>query len=266
MAKRISSEWSIEELNFIDRHSDMPIKEIAAALGRPVHDTRGAVGRLRSPMVAEPWSKEEDAFILDNPHLSAQQVALEIQRTYNAVASRRKLLSNKHGVDFGESGRRVDPHFVGARPLIAKTCGECGLLLASEWFTFRPARGTTRAHWSVRCKKCVSAANYKGTVNGTNNYKGSERYKKLTAQSRKRLQDLSVSRATRSGQDWTEHDFQVLQDPDLTLLEKALKLGRSYNAVAIKCSRQGYKSHVGLGSAEKDQWYIDNPNTKEYML
>jgi hypothetical protein len=266
MTKGRATLWSVEDLNFIDAHPDMPKERLAEALQRETWEVAAALGRLRSSVVSEPWTMEEDEFILATQHLSARQVAVQIERTYDAVTSRRKVLAREHGVNFGSDGTKKDPYHIGARPLIAKTCTKCGLLLASEWFAFMPARGGVPAHWRISCKKCVSASGYASVKKGTNNYKGSDRYKQKTAQSRKRLQDLTTSRATRSGQDWIEADYKVLQDPDLTLLEKALKLGRSYNAVAIMCSRQNYKSHVGLGSAEKDQWYIDNPNAKEYAL
>jgi hypothetical protein len=46
----------------------------------------------------------------------------------------------------------------------------------------------------------------------------------------------------------------------MTILQKALTLRRTYTAVAVKCSREGVKSVVGLGDPERDQWLIDNPN------
>lgn len=264
MSKRQASAWSVEELNFIDMNLEMSKDDLAKALQREPWEVAAARGRIRSSIVGEPWTQEEDAFILATPHLSARKVSLLVERTYDAVTSRRKVLARIHGVDFGPGAVKVDPYHVGARPLIAKTCRECGLLLASEWFAFRSAHGTRMAHWQVRCKKCVSKANYASTRNGTDNYRKTERYRHKTSQSRKRLQDVTTSRATRSHHEWIEEEQEILQDPDLTILEKALKLGRSYNAVATRCSLQGYKSHVGLGSAERDQWYIDNPNAKEY--
>ena len=68
------------------------------------------------------------------------------------------------------------------------------------------------------------------------------------------------------GQPYTDEDHKVLSDQDLTLLQKALRLGRSYAAVRSMCMRSGYRSHVGLGDPERDQWKIDNPNAKEYTL
>lgn len=256
--------WTTAELNFIDAHPDMSKADLADALLREPWEITSAVGMLRSKKQSEPWTIEEDAFLLATRHLTARQVAAQVGRTYDAVTSRRKILSKLRDVDFGYGALLASPTHIGARPLIAKTCPKCGLLLASEWFAFRPARGTRAAHWRVGCKKCVSGSNYRSTKDGVNNYKGSGRYRSKTAESRQRLQDITISRASRSREVWLEADHEVLRDPDLTLLEKALKLGRTYNATACACSRSGYKSHVGLGSAERDQWYIDNPNAKDY--
>lgn len=72
---------------------------------------------------------------------------------------------------------------------------------------------------------------------------------------------MTLERAHKNGQPWTEADERILDDPELTtLLEKALRTSRSYYAVASYCDRRGYISKVGLGDAVAGQWRIDNPN------
>lgn len=66
--------------------------------------------------------------------------------------------------------------------------------------------------------------------------------------------------AHRKGQPWLEVDHKILADPDYTLTEKALLLERTYAGVQRACSANGYRSHVGKGDPERDQWIIDNPN------
>lgn len=46
----------------------------------------------------------------------------------------------------------------------------------------------------------------------------------------------------------------------MTALQKALILRRTYAATRTACRANGFKSHVGLGDPERDQWIIDNPN------
>lgn len=79
-------------------------------------------------------------------------------------------------------------------------------------------------------------------------------------ESYRRLQALTLACASRHRQPWMESDFKVLANPDMTILQKALTLGRSYMAAQSACSANGFKSHVGLGDPERDQWIIDNPN------
>lgn len=257
------AEWSAEELNFIDANLDMGLDEMCAALGRDRVETSRAKARIESRFLSEPWTEEEDRFVLSTPHFTARQVARQLERSYAAVVNRRQLLSREHGVKFGVNMNK-SPFMIGARPLVAKTCTTCGLLLASEWFGFSAKQNGTGG-WRTQCRKCLAgvSAEY-NSKNGPSTYHGSERYKHKSRESRNKLQALTVPRASRGGQPWIEEEHEILRDPDMTLLEKALKLQRTYNAVSIICSTNGYKSHVGLGSAERDQWYIDNPNAKEY--
>jgi hypothetical protein len=248
MHKRHESRWTSEELNFLDMNLEMPLTELSSALGRDPVEVSRATARLQSEHLSEPWTQEEEDFVASTPHFTARQVAQQLGRSYGAVANRRALLTRAKGIKFGVHGANKSPFGIGARPLVAKTCTRCGLLLASEWFHYNPRQNGTGG-WSPACRKCLSKASGERENKGA--YHNSERYREKTKESRNKSH-------------WIEADHDILRDPDLSLLEKALKLQRSYNAVSIICSTNGYKSHVGLGSAERDQWYIDNPHAKEY--
>jgi hypothetical protein len=49
-------------------------------------------------------------------------------------------------------------------------------------------------------------------------------------------------------------------NPDMTRMQKALLLHRTYLSIAGKCQSLGYMSKASLGDPERDQWMIDNPN------
>ena len=145
---------------------------------------------------------------------------------------------------------------IGPRTLLAKTCRGCGLLLDARWFGKRRDRGG-RGHLS-RCVKCETAAkNARGRAPLTG-----ERKRKASAQrdaAMHRYWQLTVERAVNSRKEWTDDDLQVLADSDLSLMEKALMLGRTYNAISVQTSARGYKSRIGLGDPHRLEWIIIQP-------
>lgn len=257
MRQRHEAEWTRQELAFIDANLGMTLKELCAALDRDPVPVSRAKARIEHPTLSDPWTVEDDQFVLSTPHLTAAQVGRHLGRSTHSVTARRAILAEVKGVRFGKPGDVKNPSHIGARPLIAKTCIKCGKLLAAEWFSYSPTQNG-KGGWRTRCRKCLSGDN-REQGKGSNKYHGSARYREKTRESRKRLQDLTVPRATRGGDPWLEADHTVLRDPDLTLFEKALELKRSYNAVSIICSTHGYRSHVGLGK-QTDLWRIFNPN------
>lgn len=77
----------------------------------------------------------------------------------------------------------------------------------------------------------------------------------------KAAQAATVELATRSGLPYIDKDFKVLADPQLTQIDKALTLGRTYAAISNMCGKNGYSSlGHSLGSATSSAWSIDNPN------
>jgi hypothetical protein len=72
---------------------------------------------------------------------------------------------------------------------------------------------------------------------------------------------LTAESATRTGYPYLEADFEVLADPAITVLGKALRLGRTYSAVLQATSSRGYESLSNrIGQRSAAAWSIDNPN------
>jgi len=59
--------------------------------------------------------------------------------------------------------------------------------------------------------------------------------------------------------------MEVLMDPSLTVLEKALKLNRTFMSVANQERLNGFTSrNPNLGNPSEEQWLIDNPNADKF--
>lgn len=243
--------WADDEFGFLADHEDWTAKAVAEALGR----TRGSVEHKRSqlrngwsPQIQD-WTPEEDEFLLATPHFTRWQVADKLPgRTPNAVMGRRSHLAQKHGVRFGTSNK--DPNTVGSRTLLAKTCPDCGLLLQARWFTFRRARG---GKWNTKCVRCEPRGSWRPSA--TKQAENDRTNKRFAAA----MHAITRPRAERHGEPWMEADDQTLQDPDLTLLEKALRLERTYGATATRCKAMGYSSKKGLGDPKHGHWIIRLP-------
>lgn len=132
--------------------------------------------------------------------------------------------------------------------MIAQTCKECGLLLQAMWFN----RDNKRNAWHKFCKRCQSRR--------PSRHARAQKARKQMAPSRAALQSLSMATASNAGNAWTEPDMVILYDPDMTVIQKALTLRRTYFATESACFANAAKSKRGLGDPERDQWIIDNPN------
>lgn len=194
------------------------------------------------------WTQDEDAIVLKTPNLTAVEVGRQLGRSAQAIAHRRSLLGRKHGLAFPT---HKNPCHVGKRRLLAKTCLTCGLLLEAARFS-RKTSGT----WPSVCVHCKSDDNlqYKKP------YEPNEADAERARVNIQKLQAISLPGAVNHRQPWTEKDHEVLSDSDLTGLEKALRLGRTYMAVVSQCRDHGYRSRHGQGDPMKGRWVIDNPN------
>lgn len=238
--------WTEDELAFVLDNPRMTAAEIGHHLGRGVYAVRAKRRQLErgdAPKY-EGWTESEDEYILSNPHLTMRQLAAQLGRTPAATQMRRSIVGRRHGVNFQTSKR---PGHIGERLLLAKTCPKCGLFLGARWY----GRDTDRT-WRSYCVRCRPQQ--------VDRYKGQSTRPEQTA-FYKRVQEFTRERATNNGQPWTEKDHEVLKDPDLPLITKALQLGRTYAATASQCSQNNYVSLVGLGPAERAQWLIYFANT-----
>ena len=250
--------WSDEDFGYLQATVDLPAAQVAYEMGRSIGSIYNYRFKFRQGWVpskpgSEGWLPDEDAFILDNPNLLAPEISEHLGRTVSAINQRRKFLRETRA-DVPKFGCNVSPFAPGARPLLARTCPDCGRLLQAKWF-----QGDAKG-WCKTCKRCrQAAAESRGVFRSK--VEGNKERKKARW---KHLQRITMARAENSGKDWTEKDMEVLSDPDLTVFEKAILLKRSYSAVQIAANRRGFAHRVGLGDPERDQWFIDNPNAKEF--
>lgn len=233
--------WADDEKDFLRENAgDLPVSEMALILNRSTRSVAAMLGGL-----TRAWTAEEDAYIRATANLTSRQVAERMTgRTYEAVRTRRQKLGVSNGLT------NKNPNRPGRRRLIAKTCPKCGLLLDASWFT--------RAHygnWVSTCSRCKP--DYHAN-------KSQERQRRSGADIQREFvakqQALTLPTASNRGKEWTAKDDAVLADPDLTVLEKALRLRRTYVAVRGESHRRGYTSRIGKGDPMKGRWVIDNPN------
>lgn len=245
--------WTDEELGFVQAHDDWSGRKLAEELGRTVLSVNKKRALIRSgwsPQL-EAWHRSEDDFLLANPRMKAADVGAHLGRTWQAVSTRRRALT-KDVVSKQRFGGNLSPTSIGARPLLAKTCPDCGLLLQAAWF------GAKKGGWGRNCSRC--RAEGRGAQSST----GTEKYRRRKSETHRRYQELTIPGASQKRQPWTEADFEVLRNPDMTVLQKALVLHRTYSGTTNACLRNGFMSKIGLGDPERDQWMIDNPNADRF--
>jgi hypothetical protein len=239
--------WSDEDLRTVAENPDMTSQELGVLLGRSttsIHQVRSKM-RTGRPLGTEGYAREELEFIRATPSLTARQQAEYLGRPYGSAIGMRKIVRERFGVNFAF---QKDPNVIGGRHLLAKTCLDCGLLLDARWF--RMERKTrARQEWRSICTLCTS-----GRQNGKRaprEYKGQPWSEFLQAK--------SLQTASKNREPWTEQDYRVLQDPDLTDFEKAVQLNRTFYATENRVNALGYKSKTIksiLGSKQDGQWVI----------
>ena len=241
--------WTSDELAFIAEHDSWTARQLAAHLGRTLNAVAVRRNRERRGVIRAQgngpadWTMDEDEFLLTTVNLTAWQAAKRLtemgrNRTAGGVKSRRQQLTKLTGVAFGDyQTRNKHPLHIHGPRLVAKTCTTCGLLLGPEWYSdYRPGRG-----YNGRCRKCSSELSAsrgwrKDEPGQTDAGKESKRY----------WQNESLLTADRAGMEWTEVDHRVAADPDLTIIEKAKRLRRTYFAVHNMTQRNGYPSRHPL--------------------
>lgn len=249
--------WIDADLGFVSDHPELASKEIGVALGRSQWSIAHIRRKLSSGWSPERnrWSVEEDDVIRQAPHsMTARQIAALLpSRTPVAVRSRRRIL----GIDASEIRGEASPFEPGKRTIIAKTCARCGLVFPGSRFS--PVTRGEGAYTSAACKKCLaeSAARWASSnpsVIAARNGRAKPRKRVRHAE----LQNLTALTADRRGEPYTEADYEVLRDPSLSMLGKALRLHRTYAAVSSECFRSGISTAREV--SEIEAWLIENPN------
>lgn len=258
--------WTDEEVGELLDLDDLSAREIGKILGRSASSVQAKRYKLRSGWEQEREfiSDEERDIVRSTPNLTAAQVARQLGRSEVSVQNIRRKLTQTEGIDYG-SGQRKSPYEVGTRRLVAKTCTRCGLLLEANRFVLQTAKGKAR-NWRPDCTRCNNQANAANPESarasaptGWARDRGASSMRSLY-----RLNAMTRERATRHGKPWLESDHGVLRDADLTNLEKALQLGRTYAATKTAVQKNGYTSRVMRGDPVKGQWVIDNPNAPQF--
>ena len=249
--------WTDDDLGLLLDES-IPIEERATRLGRTVtacQQKRWSVNAGRSGLAQFPWTSEELDVLRATLHMRAKDVMplLPGRTSIQGVVKERRLLAERE--DLIALTDANDPNRIGLRRLVAKTCLHCGVLMDASWFRRNQKAGC----WTSKCTACRRGKRSDSEVAA--NRARVKRNKQLIQRSMARFQELTTP-AENSGKDWTTTDHDVLGDPDLTLLEKALQLKRSYKATAVAASRSGYTSRVGLGDKNNGVWNIEFPERK----
>lgn len=229
---------------------DLPLVEVAELTGKTAEQikyARRSVRTGRLPQGAGGWSDDELELIRMAPHLTASQLADRLPgRSMQAVKKKRTEMG---AASSAGGGHKNNPASVGRRTLLAKSCTTCGLVLPGAWFPWRSGPRT----WASECRSCNALRNSAAIAEGRreNGNRGNIRRQTVT------LSDIS-----RKGVAYTSEDMTVLSNPDLTTLQKALLLRRTYYGTTCAVSRFGFSSEPQhVGDPERDQWIIDNPNS-----
>ena len=220
--------WTAGELSVLAETMAMAAVSVAELLGRSTGSVEMArFQRLRDVPSRKQWTQEDIAVVRETPEWTAEQVGRKIGRTTMAVNSARANLTASEGVTFGTTNK--SPLRVGRRQLVARTCHACGLLLDASWFY---ACGSS---WSARCSRCLRDAN---ADRDSRQSKTDEQVAEWRENDRRR-EAHAQENATNSWQEWTEADYVILMDESLAVMEKALRLRRTYGATKARASAMG---------------------------
>lgn len=241
-------------------------------------------------MTKRPWTDEEVGHVLATLNDPLRRVALDLQRSSNAVRNMR------HRLSAGWS-RKNAPWVAYEDELIANV--NLSAIRAAEVLPGRSAGAVDnrRSQLGIRvgpsirndpravgermvlartCTQCglllPGAWFPKRNTGGTSSWckKCSSLHataKPMTPQKHAgqrawvdRMQAITSARATRSGYEYTEFDHAIMANPAITIASKALAMGRTFQAARGAVSRNGYKSARFLADPATKQWRIENPN------
>lgn len=218
--------------------------------------TASTVNRLRRQMGfgvlrVSDWTDYEIDFVIENlGKMKTERMAGHLNRTLASVDVEIKRLRRNGVVLIKRTSAPLDPWIIAGRPLIAKTCSDCGLFLSAEWFPEHKTKAGHRDGWSSHCKKCRKTRKYAGES-------AKEKWAAVNHEYLAKVQAYTLERAENHGDEWTSADIEVLADPSKTVLEKALELKRTYHAVKDAQSKHGFAAkRERLGDPHDSAWKL----------
>lgn len=258
MEKTSRRSWTDDDIGYLTDNWDRPIAEQAESLGRSFQSVVKVRRKIKDGWVGPqriPWTEDENEVLRTYVHYTPEQLRkLLPTRTVWAITRQRTLL----GAAVRGSKSPAQP---GQRPILAKTCLICGLLLAKSWFP--PA--TNGMTLSSYCKKCHSnkRAEWQASLSPERQAEASRKASERASAYNRMAQALTVPLAENNNQEYTEADHVVLSDPSRTNLDKALTLKRSYLGVLQAVVNNGYTSRIRMADPLREQWFINNPNVEK---
>jgi DNA-binding CsgD family transcriptional regulator len=247
--------WTDDELGFIQSPPrGWTNQDIGEYLERSPKTVKTYRQKLRNGWSPERhmWTEEFLDAIRASAGRHREDVAAELDCSLSTVKNARTYLRMGGHLPKG----RCSPSSVADRPLLAKTCVECGLLWGGAHFNQTPGRG-----YDSRCYRCKNA-----------------RYRKPESRTaaKQRAYVAAMEAATESmatpekpyqssrRQPWTEADVAMLERRDLTTPQIAAALGRSWLAVNSACHSYGVKRPTErVSQLPTGEWRIDFPTLEE---
>lgn len=166
----------------------------------------------------------------------------EVQAEINRLRS--------HGFVPKRTTEKLDPWCVSGRPLIAKTCPDCGHFLSAEWFPAKKDKRGRQSYWH-NCKKCRVENKRTADEDSRDKWRASNRSYMA------RMQAITLEQAENRGKEWTTKDLEVLEDPNKTVLAKALELKRTYAGTMTALVKNGLTSKPEpIGNPDDSAWRL----------
>lgn len=198
-------------------------------------------------ITAERWSEADDAAIMElYSTCTIKQMAKYTGRTPGAVVGRMHRLRRDGLINTKAPGRIMNAFSIPSKSiLLAKTCPRCGDLLSTEHY--RRKRNGAYMAW---CIKCV-------------NKHGEKRDRKNTGRQFWDIaQKVSKQTAANHGNEWTNHELDIVDDDKKSNLELAITLGRTYSSICSIRTKRGIKRN---NLDNFGPWLIHFPNALKVL-
>lgn len=215
--------------------TSLPAHEVAKEVGlhaTTISEHRRAMG-LGVLRVSD-WTDYEIDFLIENlSKMKTEKIAGYLNREVRAVYGEIARL-RANGIGAKRTSKRLDPWIISGRPLIAKSCPDCGHFLPADWFAQNPTK-SGKKRYTHNCRNCRYAR--KNKINASK-----DGWTDMQREYKAKVQAYTLERAENNGKEWTSVDVEVLADPNKTVLEKALELKRTYAATENAQQRHGFSA------------------------